>query len=207
MEPLSQQSDEALCALAATGDRLAEERLAERYSRLVRICARPYFLAGGDSEDLIQEGMIGLLAAIRGFSAEKEASFRTYAETCIRNRLRSAVRAAARDKHSPLNHSISLGDPLFDGSSEPYAYSAAGQRLDDPEDVLIGREERESRVSALRDKLSCFEKTVLDLYLSGLSYGQIARRMDRPLKSVDNAVQRIRRKAAPYFSSGGISES
>ena len=96
MEPFCQHSDEFLCALAASGDREAEECLAARYSRLVRICARPYFLAGGDSEDLLQEGMIGLLSAIRGFHPEKEAVFRTYAEVCIRNRVLSAVKNAAR---------------------------------------------------------------------------------------------------------------
>ncbi len=192
MEALCQPSDKDLCAMAAAGDRLAEERLAARYSRLVRVCARPYFLAGGDSEDLIQEGMIGLLSAIRGYDPDREAVFHTYAETCIRNRLRSAVRAAARDKHSPLNHSVSLGDSLFDE-----APVAAPQ---DPEDLLIGREEREGRMAALLSRLSGFEKTVLALYLEGLSYGEIAQRAGKPLKSVDNAVQRIRRKAAPYFA-------
>lgn len=201
------QSDESLCTLAASGDRVAEERLAMRYSRLVRICARPYFLAGGDSEDLIQEGMIGLLSAIRGFEPEKEASFRTYAEVCIRNRLRSAIRAAARDKHTPLNQSISLGDPFMDGEPEPFAYGAAPRRAENPEDVLISREERQSRMQTLRGKLSGFEKTVMDLYLDGLSYAQIADQVGKSPKSVDNAVQRIRRKVAPFFSSGDISVS
>jgi RNA polymerase sporulation-specific sigma factor len=198
MEHLSQQSDEALCDLAAAGDRVAEEQLVSRYSRLVRICARPYFLAGGDSEDLIQEGMIGLLSAIRGFQADRDASFRTYAETCIRNRLRSAVRAASRDKHAPLNHSVSMEDPLFDVQQEC---------LENPEDLLIDREEQKRRMKALKSRLSRFEKTVLDLYLGGLSYHEIAAQVGKPLKSVDNAVQRIRRKVTPFLTSGGISES
>lgn len=200
MKPLSQQSDEALRGMAAAGDRGAEECLVTRYTQLVRACARPYFLAGGDSEDLIQEGMIGLLSAIRSFVPDREAGFRTYAETCIRNRLRSAVRTAARDKHRPLNHSISLDSPSFDGTQDPRTYNAADHNLQAPEDLLIGREEREGRIKALRGILSGFEKTVLELYLAGLSQSEIAQRVGKPLKSVDNAVQRIRRKAAPFFA-------
>lgn len=195
--PSQGPSDEALCTLAAEGDPRAEEQLAARYSRLVRICARPYFLAGGDSEDLIQEGMIGLLSAIRGFVLNRDTSFRTYAEVCIRNRLRSAVKAAGRDKHTPLNQSVSL-PPLFDKDLDA---------LESPEDMLISREERELRLSVLWQKLSVFERQVLTFYLDGLSYGEIAQRLGKPAKSVDNAVQRVRRKIAPYFSSGDFSES
>ena len=201
------QSDEQLCTRAASGDRVAEEALVKRHNRLVRICARPYFLAGGDSEDLIQEGMIGLLSAIRGFDPGRDASFRTYAEVCIRNRLRSAIKAAARDKHAPLNRSVSFGNPLFDGNPEPYAYGTDHQRVENPEDVVIGREEHQDRMKALTSQLSGFEKEVLSLYLGGLSYTEIATQVGKPPKSVDNAVQRIRRKVAPYFSSGDFSES
>lgn len=200
MKPLNQQSDETLRGMAVAGDRAAEEHLVARYTQLVRACARPYFLAGGDSEDLIQEGMIGLLSAIRSYSPDREAGFRTYAETCIRNRLRSAVRTAARDKHRPLNHSISLDDPFFDGNQAPRAYNAVSDSLQAPEDLLIGREEREGRMKALRNVLSGFEKTVLELYLAGLSQNEIAQRVGKPLKSVDNAVQRIRRKASAFFA-------
>ena len=101
-------TDEALCLQAASGDRIAEETLVMRYNRLVRICARPYFLAGGDSEDLIQEGMLGLLTAIRQFDPEMNASFKTYAEICIKSRMYSAVKSAARLKHLPLNDCLSL---------------------------------------------------------------------------------------------------
>ncbi len=200
MKPLSQQSDETLRSMAAAGDRGAEECLVTRYTQLVRACARPYFLAGGDSEDLIQEGMIGLLSAIRSFASDREAGFRTYAEICIRNRLRSAVRTAARDKHRPLNHSISLDSSLFDGNQDPRTYNADADSLKAPEELLIGREEREGRIKALLGTLSGFEKTVLELYLAGLSQSEIAQRVGKPLKSVDNAVQRIRRKAAPFFA-------
>lgn len=203
MEPFSQQSDEILCALVASGDREAEECLAARYSRLVRICARPYFLAGGDSEDLIQEGMIGLLSAIRGFRREKEAVFRTYAEVCIRNRVCSAVKTAARGKHSPLNQSVSIDSPQFGDAPDHISPSS----MSDPEDALISREDRENQMNALHSRLSDFEKTVLELYLNGLSCREIARQTGKPLKSVDNAVQRIRRKAAPFLTSGDFSVS
>ena len=203
MESFCQQTDEQLCALAASGDREAEECLAARYSRLVRICARPYFLAGGDSEDLLQEGMIGLLSAIRGFRPEKDTVFRTYAEVCIRNRVCSAVKTAAREKHSPLNDSVSIDSPQFGDS--PYGVQPIP--MNDPEDTLINRESRESQMTALHSRLSDFEETVLGFYLDGLSCREIARRSGRSLKSVDNAIQRIRRKAAPFLTSGDISVS
>lgn len=194
-----EQSDEILCNLASNGDRTAEERLVSRYNRLVRVCARPYFLAGGDSEDLIQEGMIGLVSAIRGFQANREASFRTYAEVCIKNRIRSAARAAARDKHSPLNRSISIGTALFEQPPANYG-GKIQQSSENPEDMLIDREESKRRMASMLEKFSRFEKTVLDLYLDGFSYGEIALRVNKPVKSVDNAVQRIRRKAAEWFA-------
>lgn len=207
MEPFSEFSDETLCSMAAAGDRLAEESLAARYSRLVRICARPYFLAGGDSEDLIQEGMIGLLSAIRGFRSEREAVFQTYAEVCIRNRLYSAVKSAAREKHGPLNQSVSMETSLCNEKGKEYSYTVSSEPGADPEDILISREDRRAQMDALLERLSAFEKMILKLYLDGLSCGEIARRVGKPPKSVDNAVQRIRRKAAPFLTSGGISVS
>lgn len=200
MDPLHERSDEVLCSLVSRGDRVAEEILVARYNRLVRMCARPFFLAGGDSEDLIQEGMIGLVSAIRGFQSGREAKFRTYAEVCVKNRIRSAARAASRDKHSPLNQSVSLGEPLLDPPPEGYGNGELQQSTESPEDLLIGREEREARMASMLERLSRFEKMVLDLYLDGFSYSEIALRLDKPAKSVDNAVQRIRRKAAEWFS-------
>lgn len=197
--------DEALCALAASGDRQAEEALVVRYNRLVRICARPYFLAGGDSEDLIQEGMVGLLAAIREYDPAKAASFRTYAEVCIKNRLFSVIKAAARDKHIPLNNSVSLGTPLFGGNGDPLAFSASDGQGTDPEQILLSRESFRERLEALMGQLSGFEASVLRLYLNGLSYSEIAAEVNKSPKSVDNAVQRIRRKLAQQSSSGDIS--
>ena len=194
--------DEEICILVKAGSADAEEELVRRYGRLVRACARPLFLAGGDSEDLFQEGMLGLLTAIRGFAPGRDASFRTFAEICIRSRLYSAVRAAQGSKHSPLNHSISFEPPLFDGTNA-YLFSSE----ESPEDVIIGREELRERLDALKGQLSEFEASILSPYLSGLSCGEIARRVGRSPKAVDNAVQRIRRKVARNFSSSGSSES
>ncbi len=206
--PIPQQpdpTDEVLCLKAAAGDRMAEELLVTRYNRLVRICARPYFLAGGDSEDLIQEGMVGLLFAIREYRTDKEVSFRTFAETCVRNRLFSAIKAATRDKHTPLNNYVSFETPFFDGNAD---YAVFPPRLDqsDPEDLYISRESHRERAEELKDRLSSFEAEILELYLTGLSYSEIAVAVHRPPKSVDNAVQRIRRKVAQHFPFGEFSE-
>ncbi|MEQ2455121.1 sigma-70 family RNA polymerase sigma factor [Flavonifractor hominis] len=203
---LQQLMDEQLCHAVALGDRTAEEVLVLRYNRTVRMCARPYFLAGGDSEDLIQEGMVGLLAAIREYDPSKAASFRTYAEVCIKNRLISAIKAAARDKHTPLNNSVSFETPLFSGSGDSYPYSTPGQQTEDPEEILLSREAFRERMDALKGQLSGFEANVLRLYLNGLSYSEIAAEVNKSPKSVDNAVQRIRRKLAQHFSTGDFSK-
>ena len=200
--PYHERSDEALCLCAARGDSDAETELVRRYSRLVRICARPLFLAGGDSEDLIQEGMLGLLTAIRGFDPGRDAAFHTYAEICVRSRMLTAVRAAQGGKHIPLNHSVSYEPPLFDGTNA-YLFSSA----ESPEDVVIGREELRERLEALKGRLSKFEAQILPPYLNGLSCREIAQRVGRSQKSVDNAIQRIRRKTALQISSGVSSES
>ena len=198
-------SDEALCGLAAAGDRLAEERLISKYTRLVRSCARPFFLAGGDSEDLIQEGMIGLVNAVREYDGEKEASFRTFAETCVRNRLLSVLRAASRGKHMPLNQSVSLDTPFFD--SDSYALGTQDLSQRSPEDFLIDREHTSSLLFGVRKKLSEFEAKILGYYLDGLSCREIAEMVGKTPKSVDNAVQRIRRKVAQQLLSGDFSKS
>ena len=203
--PLERQSDEALCALAASGVRQAEEILVTRYNRLVRTCARPFFLIGGDSEDLTQEGMVGLLKAVREYDASKEASFRTFAEICIRNRLYSVLRAAARDKHMALNQSVPLDTPFFDANSYTSGTSDLTQR--DPEAYLIDREHTAALLSGVRKQLSEFEAKILGYYLDGLSCREIAETVGKPPKSVDNAVQRIRRKVARQTSSGASSES
>ena len=195
-------SDEELCLGAAQGDSQAETELVRRYSWLVRACARPLFLAGGDSEDLIQEGFLGFLTAVRSFDPKRDAAFRTFAEICIRSRLHTAVRAAQGGKHAPLNHSVSYEPPLFDGTNA-YLFSSA----ESPEDVVIGREELKERLEALKGRLSKFEAQILPPYLNGLSCGEIAQRVGRSQKSVDNAIQRIRRKTALQISTGVSSES
>ena len=202
---LERQDDESLCRLAASGSREAEEILVCRYTRLVRTCARPFFLIGGDSEDLTQEGMVGLIKAGREYDAEKAASFRTFAEVCIRNRLYSVLRAAARDKHSPLNQSVPLDPPFFDSNS--YTSGTNDLAQGNPETFLIDREHTAALLAGVRKQLSEFEAKILGYYLDGLSCREIAGLVGKPPKSVDNAVQRIRRKVARQLISGELSES
>lgn len=196
--------DETLARRAIQGDKLAEEELVTRYHWLVRSCARPYFLAGGDSEDLIQEGMMGLLRAIREYAPDKGILFRTYAETCVRNRIRSAIRAAGRDKHVPLNQSVSLDPPLDRPDDEGFPQGMTAVQPS-PEQLLIDQEARRERLETIKGHLSSLEGEILDLYLQGLSYGEIAARTRRSVKSVDNAVRRIRQKVARQLTIGDFS--
>ena len=186
-------SDEALQQLAVQGDRAAEEELIERNLKLVRACSRPFFLAGGDSEDLVQEGMVGLLDAVRRYDPGQGVPFRSYAQLCIRNRIYNAIKSASRLKHTPLNDYVPFESPQFDESQT--------QVLDtvrDPEELIIARE----RLSEIQDSssklLSKLEHKVLTLYLDGLSCHEIAGVLGRSPKSVDNAVQRIRRKLSQH---------
>ena len=197
--------DQALQMLAVEGDRDAEDALAERYLRLVRICARPLFLAGGDSEDLIQEGTFGLLSAIRSYDPDRGASFKTYAERCIRTRLFSAVKTASRRKHLPLNDGISL-EQLSEDSGVDLVALPNGF-LYDPEELVLAQESKEELYAAFSRCLSKFENRVLKYYLEGLSYNEIADRVRKDARSVDNAVQRIRHKLQREFSHGEISGS
>ena len=202
----SKLSDNELQKMAASGDRNAEEQLAKRYSRSVRICARPFFLAGGDSEDLIQEGMFGLLSAIRQYDGRQNASFKTFAEHCIRNRILSAVRSASAPKHTPLNEGLSLDSLLSDESQIPLlAYTEMFRRT--PEEQVLARENTKELFSSFKECLSKYENTVLEQYLDGLSYNEIAKSTGKDTKAVDNAIQRIRRKLAQKLNSGDISGS
>ena len=194
---LEQMSDEALCTALQNGTSAAGDILAHRYRKLVRCCAHPYFLAGGDSEDLLQEGMFGLIKAMREFRVDREASFQTFAEVCIRSRLCSVIRASRAGKHSPLNESVPLNAFLLDAQPQ---YSQL-----DPEDLLIDREKAAALLNQVRSQLSELEVRVLDLYLDGCSCGEIAATVGKSYKSVDNAVQRIRRKIGRQISSGEIS--
>ncbi len=204
-QPLDQCSDETLCQLVAGGSREAEEALVTRYNRLVRTCARPFFLVGGDSEDLTQEGMVGLIKTVREYDPAKTASFRTFAEICIRSRLYSVLRAAARDKHAALNQSVPLDTPFFDSNSYTSGTSQLAQQ--NPEESLIDREHTAALLAGVRKQLSEFEAKILGYYLDGLSCREIAETVGRPPKSVDNAVQRIRRKVARQLLSGDLSDS
>lgn len=200
MNDYSGLDDSALLTLARGGDELAEDTLILRYRRTVLACTRPYFLAGGDSEDLLQEGMIGLLSAMREFDL-KGASFRTYAQLCIRRRVISAARSASRLKHSPLNDSVSLDEILSDEnrSDSPLA----GRQFDrSPEDQLLAREREGDFIAAYARYLSPFEIKILKFYLDGCSYREIANKCGRSEKSVDNAVQRIRKKLARHLGYG-----
>ncbi len=197
--------DMELQRLAVNGDRDAEEALAERYLRLVRICARPLFLAGGDSEDLIQEGTFGLLSAIRKYDPTDGTSFKTFAEHCIRMRLLSAVKSASRLKHFPLNDGISLEQLSEDSGADISTLPELIRH--NPEELILAKESREELYAAFSRCLSKFEIKVLDLYLEGLSYREIADRLCRSAKSIDNAVQRIRQKLARENNLGDISIS
>ncbi len=200
----SQLEDNRLLVLSSGGDREAEEQLVIRYMRLVRICSRPLFLAGGTPEDLIQEGMLGLLSAIRRYDPDLNASFKTYAELCIRNRLFSAVKSATSKKHEPINDGQSLEEILSDESKLPLlAYTEFFRRT--PEEQVLARENKDELQKYFRKNLSQMESKVLDLYLQGLSYEEIAEQSGKTVKSVDNAIQRIRRKLAQNLNSGVIS--
>lgn len=180
------QGDEVLCALATSGDRSAEEALIGRYTRMVRVLSRPLFLMGGDSEDPIQEGMLGLWKAVHDYVPDRGASFRTFAQTCVKNSMISAIKTAAGKHHIPLNDSVPFETLLFDRNDQ--------LAVSDPETLYIDREIYREQLDQFYSKLSGFEAKVLDLYLNGLSYLEISDQVNRSPKSVDNAVQRIRRK-------------
>ncbi len=191
-------ADEQLCAACQKGNRNAEDVLAARYHRLVRRIARPYFLAGGDNEDLLQEGMVGLIKAMREYDSAQSASFCTFAEVCIRRRLYSVLKSAASGKHQPLNQAIPLNPSFFDVS---LAFAQ-----DDPEVLLIDREKTAGLLEYACKQLSAFEAEILGYYLDGLTCREIAETVGKPPKSVENAVQRIRRKIGRQLSSGDSSK-
>ena len=190
-------SDEELCRVSRTGNRDAEEILASRYHRLVRSVARPYFLAGGDNEDLLQEGMFGLIKAIREYDPKRDASFYTFAERCIRNRLYTVLKAASSGKHTPLNQAVPL-QTAYLNENNPFTQL-------DPEVMLIDAEKTENLLRMANRQLSVLEQKVLAYYLDGLTCREIADTVGKTPKSVDNAVQRIRRKIGRQLTSSDIS--
>ena len=197
----SAHSDCELQQLYLTGVEAAGSELALRYRKMVKSCIRPYFLAGGDSEDLLQEGMIGLLSAMREYTPDAGTSFKTFAELCVRHRIISAAKSASRQKHAPLNDGVSLDELL---SNETAAFPERFSRS--PEDQLLAREFREDFLTAYSKFLSGFEIEILKYYLDGLSYHEIAVQCGRSEKSVDNAVQRIRKKLVRHTDFGDFSD-
>ena len=188
MKRYNQYSDEELLKLLRNGETSVVEYLMEKYKPLVRKRARALYLTGGDHEDLLQEGMLGLYKAIREYQPEKEASFQTFAGVCISRQMYSAVLSARRKKHHPLNMSISLNE--LEENQEEYNLGT----VESPEAILLDQEAVENLRQRIEKSLSPFEGKVLDLYLSGLDYLQIAERLGKPAKSIDNALQRIRMK-------------
>lgn len=188
-------SDEELVELSASGDRRATEFILSKYKNLVRNRAKAYFLAGADRDDIVQEGMIGLFKAVRDFDVTKQASFRGFAEMCVKRQMITAVKAATRQKHAPLNSYVSLSEPIYEDNTERTLVDMLAERkVVDPEEVFLRREKAETLSAEIEEKLSNLEKTVLSLYIDGMNYQEIAVELDRPPKSIDNALQRIKRK-------------
>ncbi len=195
-------SDEDIVALANSGHTLAQEFLIDKYKNFVRAKARSYFLIGADKEDIIQEGMIGLYKAIRDFRADKLSSFRAFAELCITRQIITAIKTATRQKHIPLNSYISLNKPIYDEDSDRTLLDViSGTRITDPEELVISREEFDNIEAKMSEILSSLEWKVLMFYLEGKSYQEIANDLGRHVKSIDNALQRVKHKLERYLES------
>jgi len=189
------KKDEDIVAMAKTGNNRALEYLLCKYQNFVKAKAKSYFLIGADKEDIYQEGMIGLFKAIRDFKDDKLASFKVFAELCITRQIITAVKTATRQKHIPLNTYISLNKPIYDEESDRTLLDIlSGIRVSDPEELIIDREEMENIESKIQEVLSGLEMEVLNSYLDGKSYQEIASDLDRQAKSIDNALQRVKRK-------------
>lgn len=191
------ESDTALIERCHAGDSAAVDILLEKYKYLVRKKARTLYLIGGENDDLIQEGMIALFKAVRDFDPSKERSFAGYAEVCIENALYNVIKGANRLKNSPLNSYISLYTPLDsseNASRETLADTLLPNELMNPEDILIEQENVTDIQSAIKKRLSRFEKEVVELYIDGCDYHQIAEKLGKSAKSIDNALQRIKKK-------------
>lgn len=193
-------TDEEVVELARENDALAQEYLINKYKNFVRAKARSYFLIGADREDIIQEGMIGLYKAIRDFRADKLASFRAFAELCITRQIITAIKTATRQKHIPLNSYVSLNKPIYDEESDRTLLDViSGSRVTDPEELVISREEFVDIETKMVEFLSDLEWKVLMSYLEGKSYQEIADELSRHVKSIDNALQRVKRKLERYL--------
>jgi RNA polymerase sporulation-specific sigma factor len=195
--------DEDVVIDAKTGDDRALEYLINKYKSFVRAKARTYFLIGADREDIIQEGMIGLYKAIRDFRGDKLSSFRAFAELCITRQIITAIKTATRQKHIPLNSYVSLNKPIFEEESDRTLLDVISEEsISDPEEMIINREEFSGIEDRMSEILSGLEWEVLSLYLQGRSYQEIAEDLDRHIKSIDNALQRVKRKLEKYLEEG-----
>lgn len=194
--------DEEIVDVARTGSVEAQEYLINKYKSFVRAKARSYFLIGADREDIIQEGMIGLYKAIRDFRYDKLASFKAFAELCITRQIITAIKTATRQKHIPLNSYVSLNRPIYDEDSDRTLLDIMpGNQVLDPEEVVISTEEIGSMEEKITEILSDLEWQVLNSYLDGKSYLEIADELQRHVKSIDNALQRVKRKLERYLDS------
>lgn len=192
--------DEEVVTLAQGGDDVAQEYLINKYRNFVRAKARSYFLVGADREDIIQEGMIGLYKAIRDFRGDKLSSFRAFAELCITRQIITAIKTATRQKHIPLNSYVSLNKPVYDEDSDRTLLDViSGSSIADPEELIISREEFDNIEEKMGEILSSLEWQVLMSYLEGKSYQEIALDLKRHVKSIDNALQRVKRKLERYL--------
>ena len=199
-DELVNMSDEEELELARQGDDDAQEYLIGKYKNFVRAKARSYFLIGADKEDIIQEGMIGLYKAIRDYRPDKLSSFRAFAELCITRQIITAIKTATRQKHIPLNSYISLNKPIYDEDSDRTLLDViSGTRVTDPEELVISQEDFDDIESKMGEILSSLEWNVLMYYLEGKSYQDIAAGLDRHVKSIDNALQRVKRKLERYL--------
>lgn len=187
--------DEELVCLARNGETDAEEYLINKYKNFVKAKSKCYFLIGGDKDDIYQEGMIGLYKAIRDFKPDKLSSFRAFAELCITRQIITAIKTATRQKHIPLNSYISLNKPVYDDESDRTLMDILSTiHVSDPEELIINNEEKKKIRTAMSQVLSDLEIEVLKCYLEGKSYQEIACDLERHEKSIDNALQRVKRK-------------
>ncbi|GIQ70335.1 RNA polymerase sporulation sigma factor SigH [Xylanibacillus composti] len=198
-------ADEDIVEAVREGDSDALEYLINKYKNFVRAKARSYFLIGADREDIVQEGMIGLYKAIRDFRGDKLASFKAFAELCITRQIITAIKTATRQKHIPLNSYVSLDKPIYDEDSDRTLLDViCGSRVSDPEELMINKEEFNGLEDKMGEILSDLERKVLMHYLDGRSYQEIAVDLDRHVKSIDNALQRVKRKLERYLEGRNI---
>lgn len=199
-ESFDNMLDEELVLSAREGNTAVLEYVINKYKNFVRAKARSYFLIGADREDIVQEGMIGLYKAIRDFRNDKLSSFRAFAELCITRQIITAIKTATRQKHIPLNSYVSLNKPIYDEESDRTLLDIlTASKITDPEELIISREELVSIESKIGEILSDLELEVLMSYLQGKSYQEIAVDLDRHVKSIDNALQRVKRKLEKYL--------